>query len=227
MGPDCEDGYTRIANELLEALCRIRIPGESMQIFLVILRKTYGFGKKEDRISLSQFAVTGIVKTHIPRAIEKLESMNIITQKGNIYGITYGINKHYTSWKALPKKVTITQKGNDDTQKGNKSLPKKVTTKERFTKETKTKEMYEICRAWKAYIEMRIKIKKPMTPYAMELRINELWKLKVRGNDPVKVLEQSIASSWQGLFDLKEDKSQPLENPFDALRRQRNESAVT
>lgn len=215
MGPDCDDGYTRIANELLEALSRIRIPGESMQLFLVILRKTYGFGKKEDRISLSQFAVTGIVKTHIPRAIGKLTSMNIITQKGNIYGITYGINKYYATWKALPKKVTITQKGNGITQKGNLALPKKVTTKEKVTKETITKEknLLPLCKAWKDYIEMRNTIKKPMTENAKILAIKKLLNMWGRGIDPIKVLENSIFSSYQGLYEPKEETKQTYEKP--------------
>lgn len=131
MGPQCEDGYTRIANELLEALCRIRIPGESMQVFLVILRKTYGFCKKEDTIALSQLEeATGIIKTHIPRAVEKLVSMRIVTKKGNGTSTSYGINKHYQSWQALPKKVTLPKKVMKVTQKGNEQLPKKVHTKE-------------------------------------------------------------------------------------------------
>jgi phage replication O-like protein O len=53
--PQLENGYTRIANELLDALIRYRIPGEERQVLDVIIRKTYAYGKKEDRISLSQF----------------------------------------------------------------------------------------------------------------------------------------------------------------------------
>lgn len=139
MGPQCEDGYTRIANELLEALCRTRVPGEAMQIFLVILRKTYGYKKKTDAIALSQFvAATGIVKTHVSRAIEKLVQMNmIVTQKGNGLAVTYEINKHYNTWIPLPKKVTLPKKVMKVTQKGNLPLPKKGTTKDIITKERK------------------------------------------------------------------------------------------
>lgn len=139
MGPQCEDGYTRIANELLEALCRTRVPGEAMQIFLVILRKTYGYKKKVDAIALSQFVTaTGIVKTHVSRAIEKLVQMNmIVTQKGNGITVTYEINKHYDTWRPLPKKVTLPKKVIKVTQKGNLPLPKKGTTKDNITKERK------------------------------------------------------------------------------------------
>ena len=53
--PQLENGYTKIANELLEAIAAIRIPGEAMQVLLVIIRKTYGYCKKKDAISISLF----------------------------------------------------------------------------------------------------------------------------------------------------------------------------
>lgn len=57
---------------------------------------------------------------------------------------------------------------------------------------------------WAAYVEMRKKIKKPMTAHAMSLAIGKLETLKGQGNDPVAVLNQSIMHSWQGLFALKQ-----------------------
>lgn len=44
--PQTENGFTQIANELIEQFARIRIPGEAMQVFWVMLRKIYGFHKK-------------------------------------------------------------------------------------------------------------------------------------------------------------------------------------
>ena len=114
MSPQCEDGFTRIANELIEALALIRIPGESMQIFLVILRKTYGFGKKEDRISLAQFTeTTGIPKPRIVRALAKLLDMKIIVKSGSGHYPNYGVNKYHGTWEKLPKKaINIAIEGN-------------------------------------------------------------------------------------------------------------------
>ncbi len=136
--PQWENGYTKIANDILEALAGIRINGEARQCLDVVLRKTYGFNKKEDIISLSQFTlITHLGKEHLCRNLNKLAKMNlIITQKGNGKGNIYRFNKDYSTWKPLPKKVTITQKGN-------KPLPKKVNTKETLTKERKEKEYKE------------------------------------------------------------------------------------
>jgi phage replication O-like protein O len=128
--PQKENGYTPIANELLEALAGIRIPGEARQCLDVIIRKTYGWGKTDDIISLSQFAlITHMGKTHILIGLRKLEEMKILViQKGNVNGNKYKFYKDFDRWRPLPKKVIVTQKGNGVTQKGNESLPKKVHT---------------------------------------------------------------------------------------------------
>lgn len=127
--PQCENGFTRIANELLEALARIRIPGEARQVLDVILRKTYGYHKIEDAISLSQFCLaTGLKKVAVCKSVNKLSAMNLITQKGNGVLHIYRFNKDYGQWKPLPKKVTLPKKVINVTQKDNESLPKKITT---------------------------------------------------------------------------------------------------
>ena len=134
--PQLEDGYVQIANEIWEQLARIRIPGESMQVLLVIIRKTYGFHKKEDWISLSQFVEsTGINKQNISRAISKLSSMNLINviKKDNDYHARYCFNKNYDTWKPLSKKIKTFIK------KDKEPLSKKITTKYNSTKDNITK----------------------------------------------------------------------------------------
>jgi len=97
------DKYTKISTELLEQLCKIRIPGEAMQVFLAILRKTYGYQKKEDRISLGQFVtLTGSKRPNIIRSINKLLSMNLIIKRDNA---VYLLNKNYDLWKPLSKQI--------------------------------------------------------------------------------------------------------------------------
>lgn len=55
------------------------------------------------------------------------------------------------------------------------------------------------------FIKMRKLIKKPMTDHALKLMLNKLDNLS-GNNDAVKcaILEQSIANSWQGIFELKD-----------------------
>lgn len=58
--------------------------------------------------------------------------------------------------------------------------------------------------AWMAFVDMRKKIKKPMTDHAMKLMIGKLEKMKAAGQDIQAVLEQSITKSWSDVYDVKE-----------------------
>ena len=141
--PQTENGYIQIATEIYEALARTRIPGEAGQILNCIIRKTYGFKKKVDRIALSQFCLaTGIKKPNIVRAVDKLVKMGLIIKKDNApvdnLGSSYMFNKDFDSWKPLSKKITVIQKDNA-------SLSKKIHTKETTTKE---KRLYSVFSSW-------------------------------------------------------------------------------
>lgn len=134
--PKPKDGYTRIPNKIIEALADIRISGEEMQCLWVILRKTNGWGKKEDMIALSQFVMmTGIKKPNIIRALKKLTSKKIIVvNNDNAKDKKYKLNKDLKKWRPLSKKITVIKKDNA-------SLSKKIIgTSILNTKETTTKE---------------------------------------------------------------------------------------
>jgi len=138
--PQLDNGYIKIATEIYEALCKIRINGEARQVLDFIIRKTYGYHKKQDKISLSQFTLgTGLKKTHIIRGLNKLKQMKLIIQIDNDDINIYRFNKDFDDWKPLPKKVTLPKKVMTVTQKGNASLPKKVHTIDKPTKDNITK----------------------------------------------------------------------------------------
>ena len=110
--PQVENGFTEVANELLEALARINMCAYETRVLLFIIRKTYGWHKKTDWISLSQLAMgTGIRKAHVCRTINSLEARNIIRKGKNRH---VGLQKDYEKWvKKLPNQVTrVTHPGN-------------------------------------------------------------------------------------------------------------------
>lgn len=112
--PQVKEGFTRIANELLDALCRIKISGNARQIFDCILRKTYGYGKKQDKISLSQFEeLTGIPRKNCPRSIRTLEAMEIIFVDREKYISNYSINKDYEMWRTYTNCRHVALKSED------------------------------------------------------------------------------------------------------------------
>ncbi|KZR10462.1 replication protein [Klebsiella aerogenes] len=92
---DIDDGYTRIANELLEAVMAADLTARQLKVALAVIRKTYGFGKKLDRITNTQIAaMTGIHHTHVCKAKNEMIAMNIIVSSGH----AIGINKVISEW---------------------------------------------------------------------------------------------------------------------------------
>lgn len=76
---DCEDGFTRISNLLLEALAIARLNGIQKGICMFLFRRTYGWNRSEDAISLGEFAeACGSSKEYISRQLKVLINKNII-----------------------------------------------------------------------------------------------------------------------------------------------------
>lgn len=107
--PQTENGYTRIANELLEAFIYASFTEYQRKVVLYIWRKTYGFGKKGDWIANSQFVVgTGIAKGHVSRTVKELEIARVVTRRGNYLSV----NKDFTQW------LKVTRRGNSSYSTG-------------------------------------------------------------------------------------------------------------
>lgn len=214
--PQKENGYTAIANEIMDKLMKTRIPGEARQVLDCILRKTYGWNKKQDRISLSQFEkYTGIKKPNIIRALGKLLSMNIIIQKDNAtviqkdnaVGYVYEFNKDFETWRPLSKKITLSKKIKTVIQKDNKSLSKKITTKEsiKTNKTTRVPDWLNEC-DWIDFKDHRKKLKKPMTQRAEEILIAKITHLKEEGFNPRHLIITAIERGWQTVYDPRGEK---------------------
>lgn len=137
--PQKENGYTSLANDLLEALARMRINGEARQVLDVIFRKTYGYNKKEDAIPLSQFVLaTGLLRRNICRAINKLVQMNLILKNDTTPITIYGIQKDFELWKPILKNDTGSVKIE------NKRSQKRHTQKKKDNKEINKEKISEL-----------------------------------------------------------------------------------
>ncbi|WP_312112208.1 replication protein [Pantoea septica] len=134
---DLEDGYTRIANELLEAVMLAGMTQHQLLVFMAVMRKTYGFNKKVDWVSNEQLSqLTGMLPHKCSAAKSALVKRNILTQEGRLTGI----NKELNEWKnePYPKKVNLPESGKKCLpESGNGSYPNRVTTKDNITKDKK------------------------------------------------------------------------------------------
>jgi phage replication O-like protein O len=105
------DKVTRLANEILDALCRFRMPGEVRQIVDTVIRKTYGWNKTWDRIANSQFIeMTGQSKGNVSRSLKTAIDHRIVIKNDNN---EYAFQKDYDQWlpfKKLSKLITKEKK---------------------------------------------------------------------------------------------------------------------
>ena len=93
---DCDDGYTRIANDLLDDILKAGLSQTQLLVVLAIVRKTYGYNKKSDRISDSQIAeAINVHRTHVCNAKNELLARNILFRDGR----AIGVNKVISDWK--------------------------------------------------------------------------------------------------------------------------------
>lgn len=76
---DMDDGYTKIADLLFEALAMAKLNGVQKGICLFLWRRTYGWGQKEDQIPLRNFANTcDTSETYISKQLKQLIEWNVI-----------------------------------------------------------------------------------------------------------------------------------------------------
>ncbi|EAB5468215.1 replication protein [Salmonella enterica subsp. enterica serovar Typhimurium] len=150
---DLDDGFTRIANEILEAVMHAGLSQHQLLVFMAVMRKTYGFNKKSDWVSNEQLSeLTGILPHKCSSAKSALVKRGILTQTGRVIGI----NKTVSEWSSLPvkgtekkpylEKVNLPESGNKSLpESGKKSLPEsgngyypnQVNTKDTITKDSK------------------------------------------------------------------------------------------
>lgn len=108
VSPQLENGYTRLANELLEAIIKYPFGKRSLKIVLVIIRETYGWNVKKKVISYGKMAAkTLIERRHIPDICNILIASNILfRQKLKNNKNIWGINKNYEEW-LMPDNKTL------------------------------------------------------------------------------------------------------------------------
>ncbi|HCC2416527.1 TPA: replication protein [Klebsiella pneumoniae] len=235
---DLDDGFTRIANELLEAVMHAGLSQHQLLVFMAVMRKTYGFNKKSDWVSNEQLSeLTGILPHKCSAAKSALVKRGILTQTGRVIGI----NKTVSEWSSLPvkgtekkpylKKVTLPESGKKSLpESGNAYYPNQVNTKDKHTKDNKDNinnppkspravsfdalavqlPDWLSAEIWSSWVAYRRDLKKPIkSQQTVTQAINLLDRCRLNGYAPEEIINRSIANGWQGLFEPKGAKPQP------------------
>jgi len=98
-----ENGYTRIANELLEGFCCAKIRQNEFKILLALMRLSYGWAQKDtgDRAGISEMRkLTGLPNNQIYEAVKGLRASGVVLvekQRQNIYKI----NTQLDQWQLV------------------------------------------------------------------------------------------------------------------------------
>ncbi len=101
--PQTENGFTPIANEILEHLVEMHLSPNQWQVLLFIIRKTYGFHKKVDYIANFQIVeATRLCKAVVSRSLLTLEKRNLINRLGK----HIGFQKDWERWMKLAESST-------------------------------------------------------------------------------------------------------------------------
>ncbi|OLR20686.1 replication protein [Enterobacter kobei] len=96
---DLENGYLRLANQIQDALCIVELSGREFRVLNAIVRLTYGWSKKSDRITNSLIADKTTLKVkHVSEAVLSLAYRNIITLRRIGQTRYIGINTILDKW---------------------------------------------------------------------------------------------------------------------------------
>ncbi len=196
--PQTENGFIQIAtgneeNDILKALVRAELSGTEYQVILLVIRQTYGFKKKEDWISLSQFqGITGKSREALCKYIKRLVNKKILVKHStpgkNAY---FSLNKNFDTWiKLVNKSRLVNNSTKTSEQKYTQLVNNSSPTKEIITKETITKENIGLNKSTK-----RNDLKFPKEDYDFLIRkYQELKGITLQGNEflPIQQIIKSM-----------------------------------
>ncbi len=112
-----ENGYTRIANELLTVIYSTNFNATQLKIILCIIRYTYGFRRVSHNISISFLSkATGVSKRYISDELKKMIDNKVVTviqEHSTTTSRILKLNKNYSQW--IGYRTTLQQANNTST----------------------------------------------------------------------------------------------------------------
>lgn len=220
-GPQVEDGYTRIANELYQVVnnahaCPVTLT--QLRLIHTVIRRTYGFNKTMDAVADTQLAGdTGIPRQKVNPAKHALIAMKVLVLSDD--GRKIGINKRYTEWdfsarpeKKAPKRNpqpegdTVTKKVTQNvTKTGTHKRQKDILTTDVVSSAPKKQNRIDFSEfenqvdleTLRAFAEHRKAMRKPLTQRALR----SVVKKAIQAAEQVGIslddaFDEALASGW-------------------------------
>jgi phage replication O-like protein O len=221
---DLSNGYTKVANEIQQLKPRLRMSGREWQCFEAVIWLTYGWNKKQDRVTNTVIAeMTGLSDKHVCDAIKSLAERKIIFSRKQGMMKLVGVNTEISAWiLERPETGTKSPKTGIRFPESGKTSPETVTTqyKNKNTNKTplnppkgKTKSFDPMAveipewlnkDAWQEWVQYRKESRKSInSQLTVTKAFNALNDYRSEGHDPVDVINHCIANSYQGLYPPK------------------------
>jgi len=164
MSPQLEQGYTRIADAILEKVAKTKLNGTQFRILMIVWRSTYGWQKKDHELSLSYLVkATEINKRQIQRELNNMIELGILTEvKAPTFNTSrvIGFNKNYVKSTQVSRRDTgdvldTSTDGKLDTSTGGELDTQNKELNKQYNKDhenaIKMNSDFDVERVWKAY----------------------------------------------------------------------------
>ncbi len=116
-GPQLEHGYTRIAQQLLEAILVYPFTGGELKLVFAVIRSTYGWGRKEAVLYIAELSnMTALTPRHTKRLLQRLARDRVLNKKAiSRVRVVMGLNKHFSTWRLrrIPKGAGVPRAGHE------------------------------------------------------------------------------------------------------------------
>lgn len=103
--PQLEDGFTRMANEILDNISFYNFNGSQFRLLIKVWRLTYGFGRKDHEFSISFMQdLTGLSAVTVKKELSFLikSKVLVVTKKAtNATARRLSFNKNYEEWEGV------------------------------------------------------------------------------------------------------------------------------
>ncbi|WP_413616437.1 replication protein [Halomonas cupida] len=212
-GPQVEDGYTRIANELYQVVnnahaCPVTLT--QLRVIHAVIRRTYGFNKTMDALADTQIAAdTGIPRQKVNPAKHQLIAMRVLVLSDD--GRKIGINKRYDEWdfSARPEKKAPQRGAQPDGDTVTKKVTQDVTKSGTHKRQKDTNTSTDV--------EERITVeqessKSTALPNCPHMEILDLWaeimpdkRQHAKGMWSGSKRERNLASRWKQALKIKHE----------------------
>lgn len=217
----------QVPNDLVDEEMKNMSIGE-IKCYLVIIRKTVGWHKEFDAISVSQFVkFTGLSNRVVIKACKTLVDKGIIEKKTgerniNIYSINFNANRTcdekslVTNNHSTCDEKSLDPMTNSHTQSNKKHTIQKTNTYSKTSKVSAAKVPPELdLEAWKTWLDYKANIKsKYKTEHGELAKMKQLISISLEtGASQQAIVDQSVTEEWKGLYALKTKQLQTFNQP--------------